>query len=484
MNELAARYLDGIATEAEAAELSALLRFSEAARVEYLRLAQVHAALALDTALWVPQPVTTRPVRWKMAAALVAAACVAIAFILRDQTTPEPVATLVLAENCAWSRGAGWQEGQRLPPETLRLQQGTAMIRFDGGASLIMQGEVTLQLENSGSARLLLGEVIVRAPEEAAGFVIHAADRTITDLGTEFAVKVTADAQTELHVLEGEVSWHGENSHTTPQIIQAGKALRFAAQRDTTPLEMAVMTKRFDTTIQLPTEPKALRVREGFEYGEGTHDPAVLQGGTGWAGPWRLRTLADGGTAYSGTSRDMLMRDGGWLTPAGKTFRARSLAEPLDMARDGIVYLSILIHEPAHVSAGKFNEGVNLSFRSSAQFLGECVSLRLSSGLRPLIETGVGQGFVSRVIMQDNQTLLMVAKIVSRRDGEDEISLRVYGGKEQPEFIEPATWDVTTRGLKQSARLDLLTLQSSGNAPRKLDEIRIGPTWRSVTAAK
>jgi hypothetical protein len=37
-----------------------------------------------------------------------------------------------------------------------------------------------------------------------------------------------------------------------------------------------------------------------------------------------------------------------------------------------------------------------------------------------------------------------------------------------------------TRGLRQSAMLDLVILSSTGQSPRIVDELRIGPTWRSV----
>ena len=71
---------------------------------------------------------------------------------------------------------------------------------------------------------------------------------------------------------------------------------------------------------------------------------------------------------------------------------------------------------------------------------------------------------------------------MARRVGEDEICLRVFGEDEEPEIIEPASWDVTARGVDLSTKLDLLTLKASGNAPRVWHDIRIGPTWRSVVS--
>jgi hypothetical protein len=36
--------------------------------------------------------------------------------------------------------------------------------------------------------------------------------------------------------------------------------------------------------------------------------------------------------------------------------------------------------------------------------------------------------------------------------------------------------------VRQSAAFDLVVLSSTGNAPRIVDELRIGPTWRSVVS--
>ena len=292
---------------------------------------------------------------------------------------------------------------------------------------------------------------------------------------------LAADLYAEHRLLS--LALHDSSAET---LMSAGHAVRFT-RANAASEAVAVQTEHYNDVLHSARQrPNAelLRTHESFDYTLGKHALGELTGGIGWAGPWRKRTLADGGTAYSGTSRDMIFGAGGWLTPAGKTFRACPLAEPLDMARDGIMYVSMVVHEPVRVPDGEFTESLQLTFRSSAQFADERVNLRLSAGLRPIIETGKGQGFVSRVAVKDAQTLLLVAKIVARRSGEDEVSMRVFGSDETPDIIEPATWDVSTRGLNQSARLDLLTVQSSGNASRTLDEIRIGPTWRSVVNEK
>jgi hypothetical protein len=43
---------------------------------------------------------------------------------------------------------------------------------------------------------------------------------------------------------------------------------------------------------------------------------------------------------------------------------------------------------------------------------------------------------------------------------------------------------VNSRSVRMKAALDLLLLSSIGDAPRMVDEIRIGSTWRSVVPIK
>lgn len=79
-----------------------------------------------------------------------------------------------------------------------------------------------------------------------------------------------------------------------------------------------------------------------------------------------------------------------------------------------------------------------------------------------------------------DQTTLWIGKIVSRKDGDDEVYFRVYGEEDVLEYAEPSTWHVVTRDTDLDAQLDLVLLSSEGTMDRIIDELRIGPTWRSV----
>ena len=118
-----------------------------------------------------------------------------------------PIATLLLEEDCDWVSGADLGEGQRLAARTLELASGVAMIRFDGGAELVMTGEASLVLQSAGSAELRYGAVVIRAAEGAEGFELATPASPLIDLGTEFAVRVDRKGTTEVHVLDGEVEY-------------------------------------------------------------------------------------------------------------------------------------------------------------------------------------------------------------------------------------------------------------------------------------
>src|SRR5262249_34414030 len=83
------------------------------------------------------------------------------------------VATLLFADNCQWGKRERLVEGQRLPSGPVHLERGLAILRFDGGAAVVVEGPTQLDLESRGSARLASGRLTVRAPEEAAGFTLR-----------------------------------------------------------------------------------------------------------------------------------------------------------------------------------------------------------------------------------------------------------------------------------------------------------------------
>ncbi|MEM9480893.1 MAG: FecR family protein [Verrucomicrobiota bacterium] len=466
---------------------------------------EVFADNATMTASSAPRKRVIIPSWAPLAAAAAVLMVSAFLFFQRDESpmmvkAARPVATLILAENCTWkSSTAAPSEGQRLDAGQLDLLQGTAVIRFDGGAEVVLKGETSLRLQSSGSGELILGNVIVRAEEGADGFRLLTPGSPIVDLGTEFAARVDAAGATEVHVLDGKVEYQ-EGKSIKP--LAAGKAIRFDASKRT-PREVPLNSPRFDTIISevnpLPRR-ELMRAYEGFQYEEGSLPIMESVGGKGWDGPWRRRLPSE--IKHKEVERTPESFDivhgqlnvtwpipGGQLGmlkfPSGGAVLVRNLKKAIEMDRHGVTYFSLMIREMERQTArGTPREQLRLTFRSSEDFHGEAVSFGHGPGYQPRVQAGEGRTLSSPLVLPPEQTTLWIGKIVSRKNGDDEVYFRVYGEADTLGYAEPHTWHVVTRDWDLNAKLDRVLITSVGKSPRIIDELRIGPTWRSVAPMK
>jgi len=118
---------------------------------------------------------------------------------------PSSVAIVLLSENCVWTEPE-IVESQRLPTGLIGLAGGTAVLRTDSGAELVVVGPSEMNLISAERARVHHGEVVVRVTEGGEGFALITPTSEVIDLGTEFAVKVDSHGDTEVHVFDGSVS--------------------------------------------------------------------------------------------------------------------------------------------------------------------------------------------------------------------------------------------------------------------------------------
>ncbi|MFZ5828896.1 MAG: FecR family protein [Planctomycetota bacterium] len=413
----------------------------------------------------------------------------------------EDVATLLFADECRWEiADAAPVEGQRLPVGALRLVDGLALLRFDGGAVVVLSGDVQMELESRGSVRLRRGRLTVRAPDEAAGFTVRTPASDVVDLGTEFAVEVGPEGATELHVLDGAVEYRKPDEHPgLGQLLRSGEAVRFDNFAGSEPRRVAVDAKRVEDLLrEAKPRPREdlLMVYEGFQYEVGAMPVDAADGGWGWKGPWRLRSPAERSSREPDTTTDMLIafqklnvpwpirggRAGMLELPPGDNFRVRPLAQPIDLGTDSVHYVSMLIREQADESlteAEVRRESVRLTFRSSQDFWGDRICFGLPGKRQPHIELADFIRFTGTPV-SEGQSLLWVAKIASRNRGEDKIFFRVYQEGESLDIVEPADWSIVSEGVRSDTRLDLLMLSSTGQLRRWFDEVRIGTSWRAV----
>lgn len=414
----------------------------------------------------------------------------------------DTIATLLFASDCRWdSPTAPPLEGQRLAPGRWQLAQGLAVVRFDGGAAAIASAGADFELLSRGAARLRAGRVTVRAAEEAAGFTLHTPGREVVDLGTEFAVNVEPTGATEVHVLDGEVETYPTDRSGTAARWKQGQAVRFDQADAPQGRPVAVNAPRFDALL-LQASPggqrRSLLAYEGFEYRPGQVSLAEAHGGSGWTGPWRLRTAAEAAREIvRDTTLDLSIRAeplsapwplvaarGGVLEmPAGEQVRLRSLATPVDLGQDAVYYFSVLVAEdPREARHGAQDpmDGQRLTFRASEDYWRSSVGLAIPPALRPQIYASQTEVFTSAARLTAGVPYFCAVKIAASRDGEDEIFLRVYSPNETPDSIEPLDWTVSSRGFRSDARLDVVLVTGTGRGRHWFDELRIGNSWESV----
>ncbi|MEM6917041.1 MAG: FecR domain-containing protein, partial [Verrucomicrobiota bacterium] len=321
LKELMVAAQEGSLSPEEFRVLEERLRESKSDREQYLRFQQLQTLLESSPPLMEGMGLHDREERrttidfFRVAIPLAVAAMVTVLgiFFLRanqvgtdvDAGESIQVATLLLEEGCRWN-SRRFMEGERLSPGAIDLDGGTAVIRFDGGAELIMTGPGRVDLLTPMSASLLGGEVVIRAEEGAEGFQLSTPSGDLIDLGTEFAVKIDEQGHTELHVHEGEVAIGA--SLEPSSIVREGNAVRLPSEGGAELSELPLNAPRFSELMAraAPKERRDLMIAyEGFHEEAGEYKPYQLNSGKGWAGPWRLRREGESGNTPKDSSREM-----------------------------------------------------------------------------------------------------------------------------------------------------------------------------------
>jgi ferric-dicitrate binding protein FerR (iron transport regulator) len=414
-----------------------------------------------------------------------------------EESNADSVATLLFSDDCQWRMKECPVEGQRLSAGALTLERGLVILRFDGGAAVVLEGPAELRVESRGCARLFHGRLTVRAPKEAAGFTVRSPASDVVDLGTEFAIMVERGGATEVHVLEGEVS------HSKPgapmeaaELLSAGHAIRYDGDRAAEPRTVPLKSPRFSELLsqaKIGARQDLLLAHEGFNYPVGSLPLGEAVGGTGWAGAW---TVSPGAKLPPGDDGELTIASAKlhvpWPLQGGRgpmleapphyQSRRRQLAEPVRLDEDGVYYVSVLVRwdAPPPPPPGKTMPSVRLVLRSSTDFNGDHVMFNLPLFQQPQLDIRTGAIFTSAQTVAPDETQFWVGKIVARRQGEDEIFFRVYGEQETLDTIEPATWSVKSRGVHSDARLDTVLLTKMDGGICWWDEVRIGKSWRAV----
>jgi hypothetical protein len=164
--------------------------------------------------------------------------------------------------------------------------------------------------------------------------------------------------------------------------------------------------------------------------------------------------------------------------PPAHSFRVRTLAEPIDLGRDAGTYVSFLMRQEQ--TADRDQPFFRLTFRSSEDFPNQVVGFGMPPQHRPAIYRN-RDIFNSSVSFGTGPLWLWVCKSASRRQGPDEVLLKIFRADEALGSLEPPAWTEATGRFQPDARLDLVLITGTGQGHQRVDELRIGRTWESVT---
>lgn len=224
--------LEGEITPEQHARLEALLREDWQARRRYLELADQHARLLhqpeVSTGRLGQASLISRKTRWRTYALAAAASSIVLLAMLawpRQPTDKEAtsygVATISQTLDADFE-GKSRRNGDTIAPGNLTLRKGLAQIEFFSGATVLIEGATQIEIISAWEARCVSGRVRVHVPPAAKGFLMHAPDVKLEDLGTEFALNVMGK-ESAVHVFEGEVIAHAKDK--TPASLKGGMSL-------------------------------------------------------------------------------------------------------------------------------------------------------------------------------------------------------------------------------------------------------------------
>ena len=110
----------------------------------------------------------------------------------------------------------------RFPPGRFAIESGFAQVEFFCGATVILEGPAELELESATMARVRRGRLRAQVPPAARGFSLAVDEMKVVDLGTEFAVSVSAEGA-DVQVFDGEVELQSPSEEK--QLLTAGQSI-------------------------------------------------------------------------------------------------------------------------------------------------------------------------------------------------------------------------------------------------------------------
>ena len=237
LTELCNALADGRLDERQRPRLNQMLAGSDEARRFYIRFAAISSSMCGYAAeLQTGRAERPRILRfpravWWSALAAAAVVILAVTFGWRsdDGVAPESVAWVTGSQDAEWgdsplATGDSLARGQRVD-----LRRGLAEFTFDSGATVVLEGPASLDVQSAWSAGLRSGSLTASTTAEAVGFRVVNAAVDVTNLGGEIGVVAGRDGATEVYALTGSAEV-GSPGRGAKLLIKDKQARRFARE--------------------------------------------------------------------------------------------------------------------------------------------------------------------------------------------------------------------------------------------------------------
>ncbi|OYV04770.1 MAG: hypothetical protein CFE26_15110 [Verrucomicrobiales bacterium VVV1] len=500
--EILHRHLLGQLEPEEFQELENELLASKESRADYLRAVRLDAALHEESSRLREEEPAERVNVIKWSSIAIAAAAVVLAMLgiwkslnrepsspLAGSSATEEIATMADTRDCKWKQSASLKIENRLSAGMLELESGVALIEFDSGAKLALQGPARLELISTKLARLHFGNATVRCEQGLYSFSLQTPTSTVIDLGTEFGVAVEPSGLSEVHVLDGEVevaeSTNKEQQSTS--FLSVGETMILASNGDSQMVGSS--TRKWIRDYTTPADrdaksaPPKIIARDSFPTDLNQEKKFSL--GNGWSSTW-WQASKDGrkGEFRFAPLEPLVKRNkqeglgmlvGGWVEVR------RSLAEPIDPEKSQTVYVGFSLHRmnpTQRDKTGKLSEAAFLlrSSKDPSTMLGVALS-----GLNHWVVLEPGGWERSELPALGKSPFYVVAKIEFDSRRGNRVSVTGFDVSAAIPSHEPEQWElVSQRQLaKIDVPLDVVALQVRQTA-FKFGEITLGNSWQAV----
>ena len=261
-------WLDGDIDEAALAELNTWLTESPRNAARFAERSHMHSHLfewakTVHTEQATEKPIPFPFLKTAMAIAAVLVVCFGLFHFINQPPQGNPVAELT--DSTAATLYYHGREIDTTEPTLLtgdyKLSSGLVAIAYETGVELIIEAPARFQLNSEMHVNLNQGRIAATVPPAGIGFLIETPAADIIDHGTEFAIEVSEDQSSEIHVFKGEVEVKPKSFKADPVHLRTSDATRMEIESDV-PMGIPLDNDRFLRSLREPTNRHSKTIRK------------------------------------------------------------------------------------------------------------------------------------------------------------------------------------------------------------------------------